>query len=43
MSIKNAFELAALQQAGKVVKETLAVLEPAVKPGMTTRELEDTA
>jgi methionyl aminopeptidase len=40
MSIKDAADLEGMRRVSRVVRETLALLEPAVKPGVTTGELE---
>lgn len=43
IGIKNDIEIEYMRQAGKVVGETLAKLEEAVKPGITTAELDKIA
>lgn len=40
---KRAEELEKMRRAGRVVGETLAILQAAVRPGVTTRELDDIA
>jgi len=39
--IKSAREVEIMRQAGRIVAQTLAVLSDAVRPGITTRELDD--
>lgn len=41
MSIESERDLAGLRAAGKVVAEALAAMRAAVRPGVTTRELDD--
>jgi methionyl aminopeptidase len=41
--IKNAAEIAAMREAGRIVAETFAQLEAAVKPGISLRELDKLA
>jgi methionyl aminopeptidase len=41
MSIESEADLAGLRAAGKVVAEALAAMRAAVRPGVTTRELDD--
>jgi methionyl aminopeptidase len=43
ITIRSSDELARLEQASRVVLETLDVLERAVKPGVTTEELDEIA
>jgi methionyl aminopeptidase len=43
MSINHLFELAGMQAAGRVVAETLRAVARELKPGVTTRELDDVA
>jgi methionyl aminopeptidase len=43
ITIRSSDELAHLEQASRVVLETLDVLEKAVRPGVTTEELDDIA
>jgi methionyl aminopeptidase len=43
ISIKNAKEIAAMREAGRIVAETFAQLEAAVKPGVSLRELDKLA
>lgn len=38
--IKNAFEIEAMRQAGKIVAETLSKIEEIIKPGITTFEID---
>ena len=40
MSIEPELDLVGLKQAGRVVNEALNALKNAVKPGMTTRDLD---
>jgi methionyl aminopeptidase len=40
IKIKNAREIAAMREAGRLVAETFARLEPAVKPGVSLQELD---
>src|SRR5512135_3688861 len=39
--IKSAREIEIMHEAGRIVAETLAVLSEAVRPGVTTRELDE--
>src|SRR3954471_15451606 len=41
MSIESEADLAGLRAAGKVVAEALAAMRAAVRPGVTTRELDE--
>ncbi|MBF8267614.1 MAG: Methionine aminopeptidase [Dehalococcoidia bacterium] len=43
ITLKSPRELALMRQAGKVVAQTIAVLEEALRPGMKTRELDEIA
>src|SRR5947209_815009 len=43
MSIENATDLAGMQAAGRVVRDTLAAMRAAVAPGVTTGELDRVA
>jgi methionyl aminopeptidase len=43
ISIKSEREVALMRQAGKIVATVLAVLAVAIKPGLTTKELDDIA
>jgi methionyl aminopeptidase len=38
--IKSDAEIAVMEKAGRIVAETLAKIEEAVKPGITTKELD---
>lgn len=40
ITLKNAREIEYMRQAGKVVGETLAILQESIKPGITTGELD---
>ena len=40
ITIKNSHEQARMREAGKIVGDTLRFIEPYVKPGVTTAELD---